>query len=408
MKQLNFFKNNPIRKSKNALLNILTYLFSSIAVIALISLIVYVFNTGGYLIRPKLFTSDYTKKVYSLSLDINDTYALGDFTDPKISDSYFSSEWGISLRDGKDTEGNSKIDIVFVDKKSPFKTSLLDYNTNEDVSVELTNAVLSGLIAFKEDGSVFIIRSIDGAEEVALDLDQAVSFTRFQTTTEGGGIRGSLLETLAVIGLTLIIALPLGIITAIYLNEYAKKNKRMRLLRSMIDLTAGIPSIIFGLVGGVIFFRFTGGKNFVTGSLTLVLILLPTIIKTTEEALKVIPDSLRNSSLALGASKTETVFKIVLPNAVPGILTATFLSIGRIIGESAALIFVMGTAIKDNFTATEGSTTLAVHIWTAMVSEKPNYDLSSAIAIIILSVVFILNIGIKIVSNKLNKFKLTE
>lgn len=408
MIKFNFIKKLSIRQSKNCLLNILTYVFSSIAVVALLSLIIYIFSTGGYLIKPKLFTSDYTEKVYSLTLDTEDDFLLGDFENPNINDTYFSSMWGISLKNGIDTEGNSKIDIVYVDTKSPFNTSLLDYNTNENVTVDLKNAVLSGIIAYKEDGSVFVIRSIDGAEEVITDLDQAVTFTRFQTTTEGGGIKGSLLETLAVIGLTLLIAMPLGIITAIYLNEYSKENKITNLLRSMIDLTAGIPSIIFGLVGGVIFFRFTGGKNFVTGSLTLVLILLPTIIKTTEEALKVIPDSLRNSSLALGASKTETVFKIVLPNALTGILTATFLSIGRIIGESAALIFVMGTAIKDNFTATNASTTLAVHIWTAMVSEKPNYDLASAIAIIILSVVFILNVGIKIISKRFNKFKLVE
>ena len=396
------------RANKNYLIIVLTYLFSSISIIALISLVVYVLNTGGSLISLKLFTNDYTKQVYSLSLDKNSDYTINDFVSPEIKDSFFSEKWGIALKNGIDTEGNSKIDIVYVDENSPFKTSLIDYNTNDKINVDLVDSVLSGFIAYAEDGRVFVIKASDGSDTVVNELNSAEYFTRLQTTTEGGGIKGSLLETLAVIFLTLIIALPLGIITAVYLNEYAKENKFKHILRHMIDVTAGIPSIIFGLVGGVIFFRFTGGKNFVSGSLTLVLILLPTIIKTTEESLKVIPDSLRNGSLALGASKTETVFKVVLPSSVSGILTAVFLSIGRIIGESAALIFVMGTAIKDDFTATNASTTLAVHIWTAMVQEKPNYSLSSAIAIIILVVVFMLNMIIKFFSSKLNKFKLEE
>ena len=406
MKRIKFLSVNVFRVSKNYFITALTYLFSSISIIALIALVVYVLNTGGSLISLKLFTNNYTKQVYSLSLDENSDYIVNDFVNPEIKKSYFSEKWGIAIKDGIDTEGNSKIDIVYVDENSPFKTSLIDYNTNEKVSVDLINSVLSGFIAYTKDGRVFVIKASDGGDTVIDELNNAEYFTRFQTTTEGGGIKGSLLETLAVILLTLTIALPLGVITAVYLNEYAKENKFKYLLKHMIDITAGIPSIIFGLVGGVIFFRFTGGKNFVSGSLTLVLILLPTIIKTTEESLKVIPDSLRNGSLALGASKTETVFKIVLPSSIPGILTALFLSIGRIIGESAALIFVMGTAIKDDFTATNASTTLAVHIWTAMVQEKPNYSLSSAIAIIILAVVFILNVIIKLISSKLNKFKL--
>ncbi|MFA6627718.1 MAG: ABC transporter permease subunit, partial [Bacilli bacterium] len=143
-----------------------------------------------------------------------------------------------------------------------------------------------------------------------------------------------------------------------------------------------------------------------SGALTLSIILLPIIIKTTEESLKVIPHSYRMASLALGASRTQTTFKIVLPNALSGILTATLLSIGRIIGESAALIYAVGTAIKDTAIINDKSTSLAVHIWSLMSGENPNYELACAISIIILMVVALISIGVKIISKKVNKMEI--
>jgi phosphate transport system permease protein len=137
--------------------------------------------------------------------------------------------------------------------------------------------------------------------------------------------------------------------------------------------------------------------------LTLAVILLPTIIKSTEEALKVISNDLRRGSLALGASKTQTIFKVVIPSAIPGILTGVLLGVGRIIGESAALIYATGAAIKDEVILTERSTSLAVHIWTVMQGEKPNFELASAIAIIILGVVFVMNFVIKLLAKRLSK-----
>ena len=133
--------------------------------------------------------------------------------------------------------------------------------------------------------------------------------------------------------------------------------------------------------------------------------LLPTIIRTTEEAINVIPKSYMQASLALGASKTESVFKVIIPNAMSGILTATILSIGKIIGESAALIFAIGTAIQDKVSINAGSTTLAVHIWTLLSGDEPNYSAACAISIVILIVVLILNLLVKLVSKKLNKFE---
>jgi phosphate transport system permease protein len=133
--------------------------------------------------------------------------------------------------------------------------------------------------------------------------------------------------------------------------------------------------------------------------------LLPTIIKTTEESILNIPEGYKLSSHALGASETQTTFKVILPNAIPGILTSILLSVGRIIGESAALIFAIGTAIQDDVSLFKGSSTLAVHIWTVMSGENPNYGMACVISLIILIVVLILNILVKLVCKKLNKFE---
>ncbi len=127
------------------------------------------------------------------------------------------------------------------------------------------------------------------------------------------------------------------------------------------------------------------------------------IIRTTEESLKVVPDDYRFASLALGASKTQTTFKVVLPNAIPGILTATLLAIGRIIGESAALVFAVGTVIKDEVSLTGQSTSLAVHIWSMMSDEPANIDLSTTIALIILVIVLSLNVIIKFLTRSYMK-----
>ena len=133
--------------------------------------------------------------------------------------------------------------------------------------------------------------------------------------------------------------------------------------------------------------------------------LLPIIVKTTEESIRVIPQSLTQASLALGASRTQTTFKVVLPNALPGILTSTLLSIGRIIGESAALVFAMGATIGDNASLTDGNASLAVHIYVILGGEAPRYQAACAIAIIILIVVLVLSLLVKLISLRLNRFK---
>lgn len=172
-------------------------------------------------------------------------------------------------------------------------------------------------------------------------------------------------------------------------------------------MLTGVPSIIFGLLGAAVFVPFVSsltaadGGNLISGSLTLAVIILPVIISSTEETLKTIPNAYREASLALGATKSQTTFRVVLKTAIPGILSAVLLSVGRIIGESAALIYAIGTSIKDQIIITEKSTSLAVHIWTIMNAEVPNFELASAISIIILILVLFLSLTVKLVVKKI-------
>jgi phosphate transport system permease protein len=204
-------------------------------------------------------------------------------------------------------------------------------------------------------------------------------------------------------------ALPLGIFSAIYLNEFAKDTRLTRTIRSFIDTLTGIPSIVYGLMAVSVFipltarFNMASGLSIYAGAMTMTVILLPVLIRTTEESLASVPNDYREASLALGANDVQTTFKVVLPNAIAGLLTATFLSIGRIIGESAALIFVMGTAVRDSVYPSQGATTLAVHIWTLMSTEPANVELASTIALIILTIVLILNTTVKLLAKKFDK-----
>ena len=242
-------------------------------------------------------------------------------------------------------------------------------------------------------------------------MDDVVRIDASSFLSRGEGIRGSLLTTLSLIGFSLLFALPLGVGAAIYFGVYAKKNAFTNAIRTLIDVTSGIPSIIFGLAGAIIFIPFTNalsgstGGNIFSGSLTMAVMLLPIIVKTTEESIRVIPQSLTQASLALGASRTQTTFKVVLPNALPGILTSTLLSIGRIIGESAALVFAMGATIGDYASLTDGNASLAVHIYVILGGEAPRYQAACAIAIIILIVVLVLSLLVKFISLRLNRFK---
>ncbi len=217
------------------------------------------------------------------------------------------------------------------------------------------------------------------------------------------GILPNIINTLYIVGLTLLISLPLGVGAAIYLTEYAKNYKFIRAVEFATEILAGIPSIIYGLVGMLFFVRMCGFKvSLLSGALTMTVVVLPTIIRTTQESLKSVPQSYREGALGLGSGKWHMIKTVVLPSSLEGIVTGCILAIGRIVGESAALLFTagMGTAIASNiFSAlNSGGGTLSVALY-MYAMERAEFDIAFAIAALLLILVFIINMGTKAVKN---------
>ena len=210
--------------------------------------------------------------------------------------------------------------------------------------------------------------------------------------------------TLELIAITLVIALPIGIGAAIFLVEYAKPgSKFVKIVRTFIDTLAGVPSIVFGLFG-MIFFSGVLGLSYsvMAGALTMVLVVLPTIIRSTEEALIAVPVSFREASYGLGASKVRTIFKVVLPSAFPGIATASILAIGRIIGESAALIFTMGALYTFTGNPLDSSCSLAVLLYSCA-NEGYHMSEAYALAFILILLTFVLNLIVYFIQRQVKK-----
>ena len=209
--------------------------------------------------------------------------------------------------------------------------------------------------------------------------------------------------------ITLAIALPLGICSAIFLVEYAKPgSKVVKVLRTFIDTLAGVPSIVFGLFGTLLFVPMTGNYSVLAGALTMVLVVLPTIIRSTEEALLAVPVSLREASYGLGASKVRTIFKVVLPSAFPGIATASVLAIGRIVGESAALIYTSGMLLTTVNAAANplnmGSTlTVFLYMCWAEPTRYLGYDQAYATAVVLLIITALLNLIVYLIQRRVKK-----
>jgi phosphate transport system permease protein len=390
------------RKNIDNLLRIITYSAASIAVVILSLIVFFIVKNGSPLINFDLLTNDYHSQYYNGGITEVEEFSATPKPDFLEEEVYYSVKWGIALSDDYNREGKPIVVVTYVALDSPLN-NMYDKNNegNNDFSIEVEEIVSS--IKFYDKPSAL---SSQGAENMIMELDKVNEFREIVFFSLGGGIRGSLITTLYTIGLTLVFALPVGIATAVYLNEIAKRNKFTNLIRSMIEMLTGVPSIIFGLMGLAVFVPLTvrytpaDSASILSGSLTLAVILLPIIIRSTEESLKIVPNDLRSASLALGANKSQTTFKVVLPSAFPGIMTAVILAIGRIIGESAALIFAMGTAIKDDISIFGKSTTLSVHIWSLMTDEPANIELASTISIIILFIVLILNIIVKLLSRR--------
>lgn len=220
------------------------------------------------------------------------------------------------------------------------------------------------------------------------------------------GILPNILNTLYIIIVSMIIVVPLGVCAAIYLTEYAKNKKVVRLISFATETLTGIPSIIFGLVGMLFFIQVLGLKpGILAGGLTLVVMVLPTIISNTTESLKTVPNSYREGALALGSGKWHMVRTVVLPNSVDGIVTGCILAIGRIVGESAALLFTagFGLVLNDFITAmSSSSATLTVALY-VFASERGEVGVAFGIATILMILTFILNLAANLAAKKLKR-----
>lgn len=212
------------------------------------------------------------------------------------------------------------------------------------------------------------------------------------------------INTLILVALSLGMTLPFGIGAAIYLTEYARKgNKLVPVIRIMSETLSGIPSIIYGLFGMLFFVTALKWQySIISGAATISIMVLPVIMRTTEEALLAVPDSFREASLALGAGKLRTIFKIVLPSAMPGILSGVILSMGRMVGETAALIYTAGTVAEAAKGVTSPGRTLAIHMYTIS-SEAFHTNQTFATAVVLLAIVFGLNALASLAAKKLTK-----
>ena len=266
------------------------------------------------------------------------------------------------------------------------------------VAASISVLLLVGILAY-----VFI----KGIGSVNWTFLTTVSSTLNKTV----GIAGNIVNTVYIIVITLLIATPIGIGSAIYLNEYAKPGKLVRLIEFTTETLSGIPSIIFGLFGMVFFGTLFGfGYSILTGSLTLTLMILPLITRNTQEALKTVPDSYRSGALGMGATKWYMIRTILLPSAMPGIITGIILAIGRIVGESAALLFTAGSGyllpksgagiFKKLF---ESGGTVTIQLYLSMA--KAEYSTAFGIAAVLLIIVLFINWLTKFLTRKLDVSK---
>lgn len=231
----------------------------------------------------------------------------------------------------------------------------------------------------------------------------------WEYNSENVSLVPALMNTVFMTVLALLAAVPTGVGAAVYLTEYAKRgNKLVGVVRIAAETLSGVPSIVYGLFGALFFVKALGlGLSLLSGSLTMAIVILPLIMRTTEEALLAVPDSYREGSFGLGAGKLRTVFQVVLPSALPGILSGVILSVGRIVGESAALIFTAGTVAQAATRLLASARTLSVHMY-VLSGEGLHIDETYATAVVLLAVVIAINALSNYAAKKLGGTKLGQ
>lgn len=379
------------RQVKDNVIKGLIYLSSALCVLVLVAIIGFILIKGISGLSLDFITSGYEDKTTYITVE-----DVKISQDTKVEDDscIVSGDYGVTLQ--LDEEG---LLVESVQRDSVLKVA-------RDITGALYKVKKGDIIT--RLGEYRIDRELKkGTEskEILADaaeiLKDTEGISKIKIVREGGGILPMIVTTLYMIGLSLGIAAPIGILAAVYLNEYAKKGKMMTVIHFAIENLAGIPSIIYGLFGSLVFVQMLHLQySILAGALTLSIILLPTIITTTEETLKTIPKTYRESSLGLGATQLQTIRKVVLPNALPGILVALILSVGRIVGESAALLLTAGTVAQIPsrlFGNSASGATLTIKAYMLM-KEENDLTTACAIGVILLAIVIILNVASKLVT----------
>ena len=228
-----------------------------------------------------------------------------------------------------------------------------------------------------------------------------LSFKFIFSSARDGGIFPMIVTTFYVVLTSLAVALPIGIITAVYLVEYSRNYHRVKYIRLAIETLAGIPSILYGLFGLLIFSRIMGfGQSIAAGGLTLGIMILPVIIRTTEESLKTIPQAFREGSLALGTTQWQTIYRVVLPSAIPGIITASILAIGRVVGEAAPVLLTVGIARNMPTSIFQSGRTLTIHLYylTKEAINPNDFEIAFATAAVLVLFVILVNTATRFIT----------
>lgn len=383
------------RKLKDNLLNGLIWLSAAFSVGILVLIVGFIFTNGWSKISWDFLTNDYESQTQYVNVVSNQSYSA---PSSLSSDALFSENLGIAIEPNE--EG---YEVAWIDENSPVKEAKNNADESFPVKVGYQLEQING------EGANLKIKADTNGQDIIEALN-ASDTLMIKVMSPGGGIFPMIVSTLLLILVALVFSAPIGILAAIYLVEYAKPGKLVNLIRFATEVLSGIPSVVYGLFGMLVFSNTLNlGMSILSGGLTLMILLLPTMMRTTEEALKAVPMSYREASYGLGANKIQTLSKVILPSAIPGILVGVILSIGRTIGESAALLFTIGTFAKLPVNPTSGAlslfetgTSLTVRAYVE-VKESGNVETAAAIGIVILVIVFTLNMISRLISKKFSK-----
>ena len=299
-----------------------------------------------------------------------------------------------------DMNNSAVIDDIKPINKVTFKQRMISYKRKPLSLVMLLLVALAAVLSAAALVFIIVYVLVRGIPNLTPEL--------FALTYDSNNVScmPSIINTIVLTLLTLLIAVPFGIGAAIYLAEYAKKGNRLvKVIRTMAETLAGIPSIVYGLFGMLFFvYALNWGYSLLAGAFTLAIMVLPTIMRTTEEALLTVPDSYREGSYGLGAGKLRTIVRIILPSAMPGILAGVILAVGRIVGETAALIYTYGSATGYATGLLNSGRSLAVHMY-VLTNEGLHTDQAWGTAVVLLVLVFGINTLSAFIAKKLGTRK---